>query len=77
MARKDWRLFVRSKEMKAQHIGSDFDDFLREECLFDVVEATAVKRVIAFQIAQELNRRKGPQVSGDESDEDCLVETTS
>ena len=30
-------------------IGSDFDDFLREERLLEVSEATAAKRVIAFQ----------------------------
>ena len=44
--------------MKKQHIGSNFDDFLREEQLLDVAQATAVKRVIAFQIAQEMKRRK-------------------
>jgi antitoxin HicB len=42
--------------MKKKHIGSDFDDFLREEHLLDVSEATAAKRVIAFQIAQEMER---------------------
>jgi antitoxin HicB len=42
--------------MKKKHIGSDFDDFLREERLLDVAEATASKRVIAFQIAQEMER---------------------
>jgi hypothetical protein len=44
--------------MKKQHIGSNFDDFLRDEQLLDVAQATAVKRVIAFQIAQEMKRRK-------------------
>ena len=44
--------------MKKKHIGSNFDDFLREERLLDVAEATAIKRVIAFQIAQEMKRRK-------------------
>jgi len=39
--------------MKKQHIGSNFDDFLREEQLLDVARATAVKRVIAFQIARD------------------------
>jgi predicted XRE-type DNA-binding protein len=43
--------------MKQEHIGSDFDDFLREEDLLDVAETTAAKRVIAFQIAQEMERR--------------------
>ena len=44
--------------MKKQHIGSKFDDFLREEQLLDAAQATAVKRVIAFQIGQEMKRRK-------------------
>lgn len=44
--------------MKKKHIGSDFDDFLREEELLEVAQATAAKRVIAFQIAQEMERRK-------------------
>jgi antitoxin HicB len=39
--------------MKKKHIGSDFDDFLRKEHLLEVSEATAAKRVIAFQIRQE------------------------
>lgn len=33
-----------------RHIGSDFDDFLREEGIQPEVEAAAVKRVIAFQV---------------------------
>jgi predicted DNA-binding protein (UPF0251 family) len=43
--------------MNKKHIGSDFDDFLREEKLLEAAEATAAKRVIAFQIAQEMRRR--------------------
>lgn len=43
--------------MKKEHIGSNLDDFLRAEDLLDVSEATATKRVIAFQIAQEMERR--------------------
>ncbi len=38
-------------------IGGDFDDFLRDEHLLEEVEATATKRVIAFQIAHEMERR--------------------
>ena len=44
--------------MNKKHIGSNFDEFLRDEQLLDDVEATAIKRVIAFQIAQEMKRRK-------------------
>ena len=38
--------------MEYQHIGSGFDDFLEEEGILAEVEAVAIKRVIAFQIAQ-------------------------
>ena len=44
--------------MNKKRIGSNFDQFLRDEQLLDGVEATAIKRVIAFQIAQEMKRRK-------------------
>ena len=40
--------------MTGKHIGTDFDDFLREEGLLDDAEAVAAKRVIAYQIAQEM-----------------------
>jgi len=42
--------------MGKKHIGSDFDDFLRDERLLDDAETVAAKRVIAFQIAQEMER---------------------
>jgi len=44
--------------MKKEHLGSNLDDFLREENLLEVSEATAAKRVIAFQIAKEMRRRR-------------------
>lgn len=42
---------------KNKHIGSRFDDFLREEGLLARAEATAVKRVIAHQIEKEMAER--------------------
>lgn len=42
--------------MSSKHIGSDFDDFLRDESILDDAEAVATKRVIAFQIAREMER---------------------
>ena len=44
--------------MNNKHLGSNLDDFLAEERILDVAQATAAKRVIAFQIAQEMKRRK-------------------
>jgi antitoxin HicB len=42
--------------MSNKHIGGDFDDFLREEDILDDAEAVATKRVIASQIAREMER---------------------
>lgn len=42
--------------MNQKNIGSDFDDFLKEQDLLDQAEAVAAKRVIAYQIAQEMDR---------------------
>ena len=39
--------------MKKEHLGSDFDDFLREEGLLEVAEATAAKRVIEVKSKEE------------------------
>ena len=39
-----------------KHIGSSFDDFLQEEGLFEESQATAVKRVIAYQITKAMER---------------------
>jgi len=44
--------------MKKDRLGSDFDVFLREEHLVEESEATAAKRVIAFQIEQEMRRHR-------------------
>ena len=38
--------------MNNKFIGSNFDDFLEEEGLLAEVEATALKRVIAYQISE-------------------------
>lgn len=44
--------------MKAQNIGGKFDDFLEEEAMLDGATAIAVKRVLAWQIAQEMKDQK-------------------
>ncbi len=43
--------------MKQKHIGSDFDDFLTEEGFLADVEAVAIKRVIAYQIAELMKEK--------------------
>ena len=44
--------------MKNQNIGSDFDDFLKEDDMLEEATAVAVKRVIAWQIEQEMAAQK-------------------
>lgn len=44
--------------MKRKNIGSNFDDFLGEEKLLEQAQAVAIKRVIAYQIAEEMKVRK-------------------
>lgn len=44
--------------MNKKHIGSKFDDFLAEENLLEQVQVAAIKRVIAYQIAEEMKRNK-------------------
>lgn len=39
------------------HVGSDFDDFLAEEGLLEQTTAVAIKRVIAWQIAEAMKAR--------------------
>lgn len=43
--------------MSNRFIGSDFDNFLEEEGLLAEVEATAIKRVIAYQISELMNEK--------------------
>ena len=38
------------------HIGSDFDDFLREEGVYDQTEAVAVKRVLAYELERNMQK---------------------
>lgn len=44
--------------MKNKHIGGNFDDYLKEDGMLAEVEATATKRVIAYQIMKMMKRKK-------------------
>ena len=48
---------------KNKHLGSNFDDFLKEEGLFSDAEAVATKRVIAFQLEKEMIKKKISKIS--------------
>lgn len=43
--------------MNKKYLGSDFDDFLKEEKL-DAANILAIKRVIAWQIVEEMKKKK-------------------
>jgi DNA-binding Xre family transcriptional regulator len=43
-----------SKQPAFDHSGSSFDSFLEEEGILDEVEAAAIKRVIAWQLAEAM-----------------------
>ncbi len=40
-----------------KHLGSNFDDFLSEENILEEAEAVAIKRVIAFELEQEMKKQ--------------------
>jgi antitoxin HicB len=44
--------------MKKAHIGSNFDDFLQQDGLLAECEAGALRRVVTWQIEQEMKRRR-------------------
>ena len=44
--------------MAKKNIGSNFDDFLKEESMLEEVTAVAMKRVISWQIAQEMKAQQ-------------------
>jgi antitoxin HicB len=42
---------------KNKYIGSDFDDFLKEEGILERTETVAIKRVIAYQLQNAMHRK--------------------
>jgi antitoxin HicB len=44
--------------MENPHIGSDFDDFLREEGIRQEVVAAAIKKVISWQLIEAMNAKR-------------------
>jgi uncharacterized protein YaaW (UPF0174 family) len=45
------------KMSKNPHTGSSFDDFLKEEGIYEKCAASALKKVLAWQIEQEMSRQ--------------------
>jgi predicted DNA-binding protein (UPF0251 family) len=44
--------------MNKRHLGSKFDDFLVEEGLLADVEAVAIKRTVAFEVAKLMDKQQ-------------------
>ncbi len=44
--------------MNRPHLGSDFDDFLQHDGLLAACEASALKRVVAWQLERKMKRRR-------------------
>ena len=61
--------------MKKRHIGSNFDDFLRDEGLLADAEAVAIKRVVAMQLAALMEKQQLSKSRNGSSDEYESVST--
>ena len=44
--------------MKHKNIGDSFDSFLKYEGILEQVENVAIKRIIAFQLQEEIKKKK-------------------
>ncbi len=42
---------------KNEHIGSNFDDFLKEEGLLEEIEEVVAKRIFVFQMEKEMKKQ--------------------
>ena len=49
---------MKNKAKQIDYSGSSFDEFLREEGILEEAEAVAIKRVIAWQLRQEMQRKR-------------------
>jgi antitoxin HicB len=49
---------MKDKSKRIDHSGSSFDEFLREEGMLEEAETVAIKRVIAWQLQREMQRKR-------------------
>jgi hypothetical protein len=49
---------MKDKSKRIDHSGSSFDEFLRQEGVLEEAEAVAIKRVIAWQLRREMQRKR-------------------
>ncbi|MBF0217124.1 MAG: XRE family transcriptional regulator [Candidatus Omnitrophica bacterium] len=46
------------KKANHKHVGSNFDDFLKDEGILEEAQAAAAKKVVAFQILKIMKERR-------------------
>ena len=46
------------RRKKRNHLGSNIDDFMKEEGIFEEAQADAIKEVVAWQLDQAMKKRK-------------------
>ena len=66
-------LLAQTESEENIHVGSSFDDFLEEEGILNECSAIAIKRVIAWQIKQEMEQKQLSQTKM----ADCLKTSRS
>lgn len=49
---------TKARKKKNPHLGGTFDDFLKEDGIFESVQSTAIKRVLAAQLEQARRAQK-------------------
>lgn len=55
---KEERKLMQKNVMSNKHIGGDFKEFLKENGIFEETNDIAIKRVIAYQLEQEMKAQK-------------------
>jgi antitoxin HicB len=46
-----------NKAKRSPHAGGTFDNFLREEGIYEAVQTTAMKRILAMELAEAMKER--------------------
>lgn len=44
--------------MSKKHVGSNLDDFLKEEGIYEETQAKVIKEVVAWQLAEAMKKKK-------------------
>ena len=57
LARKRMKEMASLRKSSNPHWGSTLDDFLQEEGIYEQANATAIKRVIAWQLSEEMKKK--------------------